>query len=78
VRSNFWKGRQRLNRLYRWIANVVRPKIDKPILCEASPQNNPEVHDFLIGPFAGAAFHRAANNLRDFRAIAAVLYRRRN
>jgi len=28
VRSNFWKGRQRLNRLYRWIANVVRPKID--------------------------------------------------
>src|ERR1700704_4142525 len=28
VRSNFWKGRQRLNRLYRWLANVVRPKID--------------------------------------------------
>src|ERR1700677_469130 len=48
VRSNFWKGRQRLNRLYRWIANVVRPKIDEAILCEASPQNNPEVHDFLI------------------------------
>src|SRR3981081_1312395 len=48
VRSNFWKGRQRLNRLYRWIANVVRPKIDKSILCEASPQNNPDVHDFLI------------------------------
>src|SRR5216683_5285629 len=42
VRSNFWKGRQRLNRLYRWIANVVRPKIDWSILCEASPQNNPE------------------------------------
>src|ERR1700722_7808363 len=49
VRSNFWKGRQRLNRLYRWIANVVRPKIDKAILCETSPQNNPQVHDFLIG-----------------------------
>src|SRR6266705_5737790 len=48
VRSNFWKGRQRLNRLYRWIANVVRPKIDNSILCEASPQNNPDVHDFLI------------------------------
>src|SRR3954451_6064761 len=48
VRSNFWKGRQRLNRLYRWIANVVRPKIDEAILCENSPQNNPEVHDFLI------------------------------
>jgi hypothetical protein len=44
-----------------------------PILCEASPQNNPEVHDFLICPFAGAAFDRAANNLRDSRAIAAVL-----
>src|ERR1700734_1689539 len=49
VRSNFWKGRQRLNRLYRWIANVVRPKIDGGILCEAGFQNNPEVHDFLIG-----------------------------
>jgi len=47
VRSNFWKGRQRLNRLYRWIANVVRPKIDNGILCEAGFQNNPEVHDFL-------------------------------
>src|ERR1700761_8459618 len=55
VRSNFWKGRQRLNRLYRWIANVVRPKIDWCILCEAGIQNNPEVHDFLIDPcFAGA------------------------
>src|ERR1700759_4854309 len=50
VRSNFWKGRQRLNRLYRWIANVVRPKIDWSILCEAGIQNNPEGHDFLIGP----------------------------
>src|ERR1700730_4783731 len=49
VRSNFWKGRQRLNRLYRWIANVVRPKIDEAILCDDSLQNNPEVHDFLIG-----------------------------
>src|ERR1700682_553818 len=48
VRSNFWKGRQRLNRLYRWIAKFVRPKINKSILCEASPQNNPDVHDFLI------------------------------
>ena len=36
VRSNFWKGRQRLNRLYRWIANVVRPKIDKVILFQSS------------------------------------------
>src|ERR1700755_2921991 len=51
VRSNFWKGRQRLNRLYRWIANVVRPKIDGDILCETGFQNNPEAHDFLIGPF---------------------------
>ena len=48
MRSNFWKGRQRLNRLYRWIANVVRPKIDGAILFEAAPQNNPEVHDFLL------------------------------
>src|ERR1700710_1632341 len=48
VRSNFWKGRQRLNRLYRWIANVVRPKIDVVILFQSSPQNNPDVHDFLI------------------------------
>src|SRR5467141_338406 len=50
VRSNFWKGRQRLNRLYRWIANVVRPKIDIVILFQNSPQNNPDVHDFLIAP----------------------------
>src|SRR5580693_6593590 len=50
VRSNFWKGRQRLNRLYRWIANVVRPKIDVVILFQSSPQNNPDVHDFLIAP----------------------------
>src|ERR1700744_6333059 len=50
VRSNFWKGRQRLNRLYRWIANVVRPKIDSGTLFEAGFQNNPEAHDFLIGP----------------------------
>src|SRR5580693_9893632 len=50
VRSNFWKGRQRLNRLYRWIANVVRPKIDLGILCEGSPQNNPEVSVFLQPP----------------------------
>src|SRR6185437_8212108 len=49
VRSNFWKGRQRLNRLYRWLANVVRPKIDIVILWEASPQNNPGAHEFLIG-----------------------------
>src|ERR1700753_4056895 len=65
VRSNFWKGRQRLNRLYRWIANVVRPKIDWSILCEAGIQNNPEVHDFLIGPVSqlqqSAAAHRHAN-----------------
>src|ERR1700730_13521964 len=50
VRSNFWKGRQRLNRLYRWIANVVRPKIDIVILFQNSPQLNPEAHDFLIAP----------------------------
>src|ERR1700704_6558868 len=50
VRSNFWKGRQRLNRLYRWIANVVRPKIDSVTLFQSSPQNNAEVHDFLIAP----------------------------
>jgi hypothetical protein len=50
VRSNFWKGRQRLNRLYRWIANVVRPKIDKLILFQSSAPNNPEVRDFLIAP----------------------------
>src|SRR5437660_593666 len=47
VRSNFWKGRQRLNRLYRWIANVVRPKIDGDILLEAGFQNNPGMRDFL-------------------------------
>src|SRR5450631_444352 len=72
VRSNFWKGRQRLNRLYRWIANVVRPKIDGGIICEAGPQNNPDVHDFFIrvswsglsarsprsGITAGARFYR--------------------
>src|ERR1700749_591026 len=46
VRSNFWKGRQRLNRLYRWIANVVRPKIDWSILREADPQNNPDARAF--------------------------------
>src|SRR3984893_9220993 len=50
VRSNFWKGRQRLNRLYRWIANVVRPKIDIVILFQSSPQNNPDRRDFLIAP----------------------------
>src|SRR5260370_14818011 len=50
VRSNFWKGRQRLNRLYRWIANVVRPKIDVVILFQSSPQNNPDMRDFLIAP----------------------------
>jgi hypothetical protein len=48
VRSNFWKGRQRLNRLYRWLANVVRPKIDDAILFEGKPQNNPDAHDFLM------------------------------
>src|SRR3981081_1051947 len=48
VRSNFWKGRQRLNRLYRWIANVVRPKIDIVILFQSSPQNNHDVHDFWV------------------------------
>lgn len=48
MRSNFWKGRQRLNRLYRWIANVVRPKIDKVILFQSSVPNNPEVRDFLV------------------------------
>src|SRR5437016_14387167 len=48
VKSNFWKGRQRLNRLYRWIANVVRPKIDIHILFQSSPQNNPDMYDFLF------------------------------
>src|ERR1700719_3429169 len=57
VRSNFWKGRQRLNRLYRWIANVVRPKIDGAILFEAGPQNNPEVHDFLVAQAQARARH---------------------
>src|SRR5882672_7823097 len=57
VRSNFWKGRQRLNRLYRWIANVVRPKIDWSILCEASPQNNPDDARFR-GRLASAAYLR--------------------
>src|ERR1700733_9754744 len=73
VRSNFWKGRQRLNRLYRWIANVVRPKIDKAILCETSPQNNPQVHDFLIRPDLQrqtAAPHRHDLVMRDFGAAA--------
>jgi hypothetical protein len=32
------------------VSYVVRPKIDSGILCEAGFQNNPEVHDFLIGP----------------------------
>jgi hypothetical protein len=32
------------------VSYVVRPKIDGGILCEAGFQNNPEVHDFLIGP----------------------------
>src|SRR3954468_6374322 len=49
VRSNFWKGRQRLNRLHRWIANVVRPKIDGTILFQAWAQNNPEPREFLPG-----------------------------
>src|SRR3954469_22589486 len=38
VRSNFWKGRQRLNRLYRWIANVVRPKIDAVYYAKPTPK----------------------------------------
>jgi hypothetical protein len=38
VRSNFWKGRQRLNRLYRWIANVVRPKIDASYYSKPAPK----------------------------------------
>ena len=46
VRSNFWKGRQRLNRLYRWIANVVRPKIDWFILFQSRAANNPEARFF--------------------------------
>src|ERR1700745_961782 len=46
VRSNFWKGRQRLNRLYRWIANVVRPKIDWFILFQSRASNNPEARFF--------------------------------
>src|ERR1700679_3272469 len=75
VRSNFWKGRQRLNRLYRWIANVVRPKIDWSILCDASPQNNPEVHDFLIclvSRLRPETAHQRHLVMRGFRAVAAV------
>src|SRR3954468_11698128 len=49
VRSNFWKGRQRLNRLHRWIANVVQPKIAFLILFQNKPQNNPARARFL-GP----------------------------
>src|ERR1700761_2853804 len=82
VRSNFWKGRQRLNRLYRWIANVVRPKIDWSILCEAGIQNNPEVHDFLIEPcFAGATVwppHRHAHVTSDAAERQFSAQRRRN
>src|ERR1700681_2254620 len=63
VRSNFWKGRQRLNRLYRWIANVVRPKIDVIILFQSSPQNNPEVHDFLIAPRTAARGNRLCTHM---------------
>src|SRR6195256_2783400 len=62
VRSNFWKGRQRLNRLYRWIANVVRPKIDMLILFQSGPQNNPEVHDFLIAPGLATGSNRLCIN----------------
>src|ERR1700684_667756 len=59
VRSNFWKGRQRLNRLYRWIANVVRPKIDGLILFQSRAQNNPDVRDFLgAACFAGCTLCR--------------------
>src|SRR6202453_2203092 len=73
VRSNFWKGRQRLNRLYRWIANVVRPKIDWSILCDARPQNNPEVHDFLICRDSRKTAHRGDLVLRGFEAVTACL-----
>src|SRR3954464_8078890 len=34
----FWKGRQRLNRRYRWIANVVRPKIDGAYYAKPTPK----------------------------------------
>src|SRR6201999_4540018 len=65
VRSNFWKGRQRLNRLYRWLAQVVRPKIDNQILFEKRPQNNPEVHDFLLrSRFEGQARQPRSNVIR--------------
>src|SRR6266481_6864612 len=47
VRSNFWKGRQRLNRLYRWIANVVRPKIDWPYYAKPAPKTILSC-DFLV------------------------------
>src|SRR6266404_7849498 len=78
VRSNFWKGRQRLNRLYRWIANVVRPKIDLIILFQNSPQNNPDGRDFLIAPcqLQAAAPHRHDLVVRrDFGASGAHLRR---
>src|SRR3954468_23433028 len=68
VKSNFWKGRQRLNRLYRWIANVVRPKIDKVILFQNSLRNNPDVRDFLTAPdIATEGFRRAPTSSQSAR-----------
>src|SRR6202051_3987052 len=69
VRSNFWKGRQRLNRLYRWIANVVRPKIDIVILFQNSSQLNPEAHDFLIAPKFAIGRLCPASDMISSRAI---------
>src|SRR3954467_3951460 len=78
VRSNFWKGRQRLNRLYRWIANVVRPKIDKAILFDRRVQNNPDVHDFLIRskPCPRRARHELSGATAE--RLWQARYRRRN
>src|SRR6266853_5470893 len=82
VRSNFWKGRQRLNRLYRWIAKVVRPKIDWSILCEASPQNNAVVRFFgSSGVRSSTAVTAHRHDLVDARfhgGLASGAYLRRN
>jgi hypothetical protein len=69
VKSNFWKGRQRLNRLYRWIANVVRPKIDMVILFQNSLRNNPDARDFLIAPDIATAGYRPRTNIIATRDI---------
>src|SRR3954447_20858608 len=73
----FWKGRQRLNRLYRWIANVVRPKIDCWILSEVDFQNNPDGRVFST--VAGRDVAPRDNSLsRGESLVVGIRYRRRN